>query len=189
MSRNRLSLAALLFLIAGCNSAGSQTHPGIPPEDVAEFVHTVIEANRTTYAEEVVYRLQDVEKVLKATEHFKQDRSLPLPAQMLRMTAEEASAKGRLRYALISPYAINKANLPKTDFERAGMDAILAAPDVPYTSYETVGDRRYFIAIYADKAVSEACVRCHNGNRESPKKDFRRGDVMGGIVISVPLDR
>jgi hypothetical protein len=189
--KTRLGFLVAAVVVSGCGNPRGAGAPGagVPPEDVAEFVHTVIEAHRTVYAEDVVYRLQDQAKVIKATEHFEQDKTLPLPAQMLRMSAQVASDKGRLRYALISPYAINKANNPKTDFERIGMDAVLASPDVPYTSYETVGDRRYFIAIYADRAVSDACVSCHNNNDESPKHDFKRGDVMGGIVISVPLER
>jgi hypothetical protein len=35
--------------------------------------------------------------------------------------------------------------------------------------------------------VTAACVECHNAHPSSPKKDFKVGDVMGGLVISFPL--
>ena len=140
------------------------------------------------YADQVVQRLQNVEGVIKASEHFEADKALPLPAQMLRMGAQIASENGSFRYALISPWAINKANLPKADFEKAGLKQVVADPGKPYRSYQTVAGKRYFVAIYPDRAVSPACANCHNKHSESPRHDFSPGDVMGGIVITPPLD-
>jgi hypothetical protein len=172
--------------IAGCRHGGDNEGKGVPLRDVADYVHTVIEADRTTYAREVVQRLQDEEGVLRASEHFKQDKALPLPAQMLRMGARRASEAGRMRYSLLSLWAINKTNLPKTDFERQGLQAVVDHPDRTYTSFTTVGNTRYFLAVYPDRAVSPACVSCHNHHSQSPRHDFREGDVMGGVVISIP---
>ena len=44
-----------------------------------------------------------------------------------------------------------------------------------------------FEAVYADRAVTQACIGCHNAHPNSPKRDFTMNDVMGGIVISIPL--
>jgi len=35
--------------------------------------------------------------------------------------------------------------------------------------------------------VAPACVTCHNDHKDSPKKDFKLGDTMGGVVIRVPM--
>jgi len=35
--------------------------------------------------------------------------------------------------------------------------------------------------------VAQACVGCHNAHANSPRRDFKLNDVMGGIVITVPL--
>ena len=51
------------------------------------------------------------------------------------------------------------------------------------------GRKRYFQAIYADRAISKACVSCHNAHLRSPKRDFKLNDVMGGIVITLPLGK
>src|SRR2546427_513851 len=71
--------------------------------------------------------------------------------------------------------------------EKAAMEAITKNPDQPYTGEETLGKDRYFTAVYADRAVSEACVGCHNKHEESPRHDFKLGDVLGGIVIRVAI--
>ena len=51
-----------------------------------------------------------------------------------------------------------------------------------------VEQRRYLQTIYPDRAVSRACVSCHNAHPESPKRDFKLNDVMGGIVLSFPME-
>jgi hypothetical protein len=107
---------------------------------------------------------------------------------MLRLGSQLAAERGELRYALISSWAINKANLPKTDFERQGLAAVVADPSRPYRAHQTVAGRRWFMALYADRAVSAACVNCHNRHPESTRRDFAEGDVMGGVVISLPLE-
>ncbi len=178
---------ALITCLTACG--GSAAKPaGIAPEQAVDYIHAVIEADRSVYAERVVQRLQNTEGVIKASEHFEADKALPLPAQMLRMGSQAAAEKGDFRYALISQWAINKANLPKTDAEKAGMEQVIADPSKPYRSYLTVNGRRYFMAIYADRAVSPACVKCHNEHQESPRHDFTPGDVMGGVVVTLPLD-
>ena len=190
------SLALSLTLaVAGCggqpqaaatNDAAKSSY-GLSPEQAVDYIQRVIFADRKVYASRVVERLQDQEAVIEATEHFEEEKTLPLPAQMLRMGAEEASQEGGFRYALISKWAINKANSPKTEFEEAGLEAVIADPSKPFTRYETIAGQRYFLALYPDKAVSLACVQCHNDHEESPRDDFELGDVMGGVVISLPL--
>lgn len=181
-------VAAAALAGAGCARTTGSAGTGLPPEKVADYVHAVIAADRATYAEEVVHRLQDVEKVVRSSEQFREEKALPLPSQMLRMGAQRAAKTSGFRYALISTWAINKANLPKTDFEKRGLDAVVAAPDTPFRSYEEVGGKRYFMALYADQAVSAACVNCHNGHTESPRHDFKQGDVMGGVVVTLPME-
>jgi hypothetical protein len=174
----------------GIQKGQAEANACVAPESVADYVHMVIEADRATYSDKVVHRLQNVEKVIKASESFEEDHTLPLPSQMLRMGAARSaeSSAGRLRYALISEWAINKANLPKTDFEKQGLRALATSADKPYRGYQSAGDQRYFTALYADKAVSQACVDCHNQHPESPRDDFKLGEVMGGVVVTMKVD-
>ena len=62
-------------------------------------------------------------------------------------------------------------------------------PERSATSTVKIGDQTYFKAIYADRAVSQSCVGCHNAHPRSPKKDFKMDDVMGGLVIEIPLGK
>jgi hypothetical protein len=180
-------LLASAALTAGCGNKPEAG--GISPQVMADGLYAVMAADRATYATDVVNRLQDKEKVIKADEHFQDAKALPLPAQMFRMGAERAQKSGAaFSYSLLSQWPINKQNGPKTEAEKAGLKAVAETGKNYYTE-ETIAGKKYFTAAYPDKAVTEACVTCHNTHKDSPRKDFKLGDVFGGVVIRIPLDR
>jgi hypothetical protein len=183
-----------VFALSGCvvvslsACGGKPQAGGISPQALADAVHTVLEADRTVYARMIVYRLQDQEKVIKASEHWKDDRALPLPAQVLRMGAELVAEQGApFSYALLSLWPINKQNAAKTKAEETGLQFVADNPGKNYYAEETLGKTRYFTAVYPDKAVSQTCITCHNNHKDSPKSDFKLGDNMGGVVVRIPL--
>ncbi len=157
------------------------------PEVVANYIHAVIAADRALYTTHIVDRLQE-ERVVVAAEAWKQRKALPLPAQMLLMAGRVVEMGGSgLRYRLASLWPIYEENGPSTVFEEAGLKVVAEDPDDVYSGIITRGNKRFFKAIYADRATSKACVNCHNGHLLSSKRDFKLGDVMGGIIISFPL--
>ncbi len=171
-------------------SSGAEESSGehcVPPELVADYVHAVIEADRTLYTTLVVERMQDHGKVL-ASQHWNGTGQLPLPAQMLLVSGLEVEGMGTgLRYRLASLWPIEEENRYATDFERAGLEVVVGDPSEVYSGIINRGELRYFKAIYADKAVSHVCVECHNGHPLSPKKNYKLNDVMGGVIVSFPL--
>lgn len=161
----------------------------IPAETVAGYVHSVIQADRTFYTTDIVERMQ-MRGIVFAGENWREAGKLPLPAQFL-MEAGQLVGAGQsgLRYRLISSWAINKKNRAATDLERTGLTEILLNPDRAYTAVTTEGGTSVFQALFADRAVSQSCVGCHNAHPDSPKKDFKPGDVMGGVLLTIPLPR
>ncbi|HJU04612.1 MAG TPA: DUF3365 domain-containing protein [Nitrospiraceae bacterium] len=171
------------------SAAGKETDPskGIPPETVADYIHSVVQADRTFYSTEIVDRMQ-TRGIVFASEHWRKDGDLPLPAQFLlesgRLVAKESNG---VRFRLISSWPINKRNGPATEFERTALAKIIKNTDRPYAGVTTVGKARVFQALYPDKALSSKCADCHNVHPDSPKRDFKTGDVMGGILLTIPL--
>jgi hypothetical protein len=106
---------------------------------------------------------------------------------MFRAGAEMTRDKGAsFSYSLLSLWPVNKQNVPKTDVEKAGLQYVVDNKGKNYYAEETLGGKKYFTAVYADIAVAPACVTCHNDHKDTPKKDFKIGDVMGGVVIRIP---
>lgn len=180
-----IGMAGLVTVLSGCNE---ETAGGIEPKTMADALHSVMEADRTVYTKLIIGRLAKEEKVIKASEHWKDEKALVLPAQMFRYGAERVAEKGsEFSYSLLSLWPVNKQNKPETEVEKTGLKFIADNPGQNYYSEETLGDTRYFTAIYPDIGVAPACVSCHNGHKDTPKTDFKLGDVMGGVVIRIPV--
>lgn len=187
--------ATLTFLLGGlCSLATilsakeSTTVVGIAPEKVADYVHTVLEADRAFYTTHIVNRMQD-KGIVHASEQWELDNTLPLPAQFLQHSGRLVAESGQgIRYRLIGFSPIYQRNAPATEFERKALELLRRQPDRPVTGMVSSGKRRYFQAIYADRAISTACITCHNGHPLSPKQDFTVNEVMGGIAITIPLE-
>ena len=113
----------------------------------------------------------------------------PVPAHLLRQASESVQTKGaEFHYVLRSLWPINPKNAAETPTEKAGLQFVLEHPDSNYYSEESLGGRRYFTAVYADRAIVPSCATCHNHHKDITKKDFKSGDVMGGLVVRVPLE-
>jgi len=122
----------------------SSAQVGIPPETAADYIHAVIEADRTFYTIHVVERLQNLGKVT-ASENWRAEGTLPLPAQLLRESGELAALTGaRLRYRLTGLWPINKQNGPTTEFEKTGLEEVRKHPERAYTGLITSGSERFF---------------------------------------------
>jgi hypothetical protein len=183
-----LAMGGLTAAACSAPTSAEPSGPSVTPRQMADALHAVMEADRTVYTRNVVNRLQNDEKIIKASEHWQDDKALPLPAQMFRMGSELAAKKNAdFSYALLSMWPVNTQNAPKTEAEKAGLQAVVDKPGENYYTNETLGDRTYFTAVYPDVAVAQACIVCHNGHKESPRSDFKMGDVMGGVVVRIPI--
>lgn len=159
------------------------------PKQMADWLYLVMSTDRAVYTKKIVNRLVKKEKVIKASEHFEDDKALVLPAQMFRFGAETVAKKtDDFSYSLQSLWPINKQNAPVTDIEKAGLDFIAKNKGQNYYGEEELGGVNYFTAVYADTAVAPVCVSCHNEHKDTPKTDFKLGDVMGGVVIRIPVE-
>ncbi len=178
-----------LVTYVGCSSGAKEasSEACVSPEAVADYLHAVIEADRTLYASLVVERMQHHGKVV-ASQDWERKDALPLPAQMLQLAGLEVEEQGTgLKYRLASLWPLEKANGPTTHFERTGLQAVSDDPrEVPVRTLQRA-KYPYFKAIYADRAVSIACVTCHNQHPRSLRRNYKLNDVMGGVIISFPL--
>lgn len=180
-------VAAAGFWSLPVEGTRAETQGGVSLETVADYLHAVIEADRTFYTIQVVERLQKKGKIV-ASEDWRASHTLPLPAQFLKESSELAALTGtKVQYRLIGLWPINPQNAAMTEFERKGLEDVRANPERRYSGLVTEVGMQQFQAIYADRAVTQACIGCHNAHPKSPKRDFKANDVMGAIVITIPL--
>jgi len=179
--KNRLLLIATGTLLVGSVlwtfSAEEKAHKlqTVSLRKMADSLHAVIAANRQIEAE------------LRAAEPTRSTR--PVHAEVLRRANLSIQQHGaEFSYTLRSLHPINPSAGPQTEVEQRGLEAVARQSSEPFMTEETLGGRSYFTAVYADRATLASCVECHNTHPKSPKRNHQTGEVMGAIVVRIPLE-
>ena len=165
----------------GTATAASVCLPGqdvmvISEPATARYILATAKAFRTVYAKQIA--AQAARSNVKLDEDWtKDDHAIMLPAQFLKAAGRELED---FELSLIGLTPIYKENYPKTKVEE---DALKKLTANPATEVLTLQDGNKLIGLSADIAIADSCVACHNAHPTSPKKDFKKGDVMGAIVV------
>ncbi|HOW64739.1 MAG TPA: DUF3365 domain-containing protein [Candidatus Paceibacterota bacterium] len=179
------------WLIFFSGGAAEKTHKitTVSPRKMADALHSVIAADRAVYSRVIVERITAGRGELQVSEHWQAEGCLPVHAQMLRLAAVDIQKKGaEFSYALRSLWPINSSHGPQTAVEQAGLEFVAQHPGTNYYTEELLGGRSYFTAVYPDVAGLPSCVACHNRHPSSPRRNFKTNDIMGAIIVRVPLE-
>jgi hypothetical protein len=87
------------------------------------------------------------------------------------------------------PFPWRKDGGPRDDFERKSLQRLRDSKgqETVYEFTEFEGQR---VVRFAQARIMErTCVECHSTHPQSPRKDWKVGDVRGVLEIIRPLDR
>ena len=199
-----LSILVMLIVLAlSTRGAGSSPAPSpgdapalpppsngaISPQNQADALHFVIAADREIYCREYSARQNREPSPPNASAGAKPGESWPAPCSLIRRAAETIQSSGaEFSYSLRSLTPIDPRNEPQTELEQRGLAFISSHPTENYYGQEMLGGRRYFTAVYPDLPATTACIDCHGRRSASSQRRYHAGDVMGGIVVRVPLE-
>ncbi|MEO6597387.1 MAG: response regulator [Planctomycetota bacterium] len=144
---------------------------------------------RTLYSSEVVNRLRD-HGVVAVHNYRSVDGAIPLPVTLSLELGKRLAANGAgARTLLYSPYPFpTRADGGLLDaFAKDAWAALMADPTVPFVRFENVEGRSSLRYATAD-LMRASCVDCHNTHPETPKSDWKTGDMRGVLEVSLPLD-
>ena len=143
---------------------------------------------RTLYTREVVEKLR--KKGIDAGRDFHgKDNMIPLPATLTKLLGSTTSEPNTSRFKLYSPYPFPNPTTPNVMADPYTHDAwefLNENPNESFSRIERVGQIPTLRYATADRMRAE-CVSCHNSHPDSPKTDWREGDVRGVLEVAVPL--
>ena len=154
-------------------------------EEVLEMVSKENDITRTLYTKAIVGKGKT--QGMKFDEDWRKDdvEAGPLPALFLRGVATSIKKSPvPLGLYLGSDYPVNAAN--KFVGKQAELFEKIKEDRKPQFFYEE--DQKLHTAMFADVAGAAACVTCHNKHAQSPKTDWKLGDVMGATTWQYPKD-
>ena len=184
-------VVGFLVLTAGmifANYAGQLETATQQAINQAEAIIAQTLVTRAVYTDQVVGKLTaDGVPVTVVTDFTHIDGGIPLPATLTHLISDGVEERGIHQLDLISPWPINPAQGPKTEWQAEALEAMIESPANPQFIVETVEGRSHLVYMSTDFASTDSCVSCHNEHPDSPKNDFQLGDMMGALVVEVSL--
>jgi hypothetical protein len=148
-----------------------------------------LEQLRDQYTSEVVQRAA-VHHVPATHSYRDEEGAIPLPATLvkdlgLRINKNRRGADVRLYSDYPFPWRAGSG--PADEFERDALAELRSNPDQPFYRFGEMDGIPVLRYAVADR-MKPACVACHNSHPDSPKRDWKVGDVRGVLEIIRPLD-
>lgn len=114
-------------------------------------------------------------------------QTLAIPPTTIHLISDHLNEQGLYRINFIGPWAIDPDNQPRSAWEKEAIAILLDDPQSKLTRLEGTAGESHLLYTSAAIASSVSCVSCHNHNPDSPRRDFEQGDLMGAIVVEIPL--
>ena len=155
-------------------------------KDAALLTLMVTEAQQL-YSTEVVDRVSG--KVEVSHDYTLREGTIPLPPTLTMILARRVSERNSGAVRLYSDLPFRSTRQPPAldAFEREALEALRRKPGEPFFRFEEWKGRPSLRYASAD-VMRQRCVKCHNEHKDSPKTDWKEGDVRGALEVILPVD-
>ncbi|WP_444996212.1 methyl-accepting chemotaxis protein [Aliikangiella sp. IMCC44359] len=117
----------------------------------------------------------------------KQNR-IPLPATMIHDLSEILSDTGT-QIKLYSPFPFpNRSNRQLDSFQQRAWEALVNSPKKTFIEHSKINNQEVMRVAIADTMQAQGCVDCHNSHPQTPKNNWKLGDVRGVLEVIKPLE-
>jgi len=159
----------------------------------ASDLNSVITSVRGYYAKNVVARVLAHPETTQVIHNYADvPGAIPIPATLsLELGKVIGEQQGNISYRFVSDFPFQGRAPHELDaFEKMALAKLRTDPkqlvnDVSWNNF----DGR--VRLVAPVLMAEACVKCHNSHPESPKHDWKVGDVRGiqEVIVDQPIAR
>ncbi len=138
---------------------------------------------RKYYVQNIVKKVTGGSDMRPSINHKDNPNTFPLPATMIHDLSTILQKEGT-KLKLYSPYPFpNRKSRQLDDFQQQAWTYLNQNPTGVFVLRENSGvDTNVRVAI-ADTMVADACVNCHNAHPDTPKNDWKLGQVRGILEI------
>jgi adenylate cyclase len=147
----------------------------------------IIDIMRSFYSTDVVGRILHAQQQVTASSNYQNiNGAVPIPATLsIELGNRISEAGGEVKYRFVSDLPFKSREVHALDaFELAALRSLRSDPKTPVSEVSgSIFQRQLRVA--SPVIMGQVCVSCHNSHPDSPKKDWKIGDVRGIQEISV----
>ncbi len=146
---------------------------------------------RTLYSDEVVDRVEGLNELTVTHDYMMKESAIPVPVTYLIELGQRVSQSSpRMSVQLYSdsPFPWRQEDgRPRDKFEADTLDDLRTYAERAFFRIDRYDKHKAFGYARAD-LMEASCVACHNTHPESPKTDWKIGDIRGVLESTLPLD-
>ncbi|WP_020592305.1 c-type heme family protein [Kiloniella laminariae] len=142
---------------------------------------------RGYYTNKVIKKIVEDGSLTPTSNHEAEEDGVPLPATFIHDVSALLS-KEKISMNLYSGFPFpNRSDRKLDDFQKEAWAFLSSNPEGVFTRQVNLGERSYMRVASADLMIADACVDCHNSRADSPKTDWKLGDVRGVLEVSTDI--
>ncbi len=143
---------------------------------------------REYYSSEVVSRARD-SGITISHDFRNHEAAIPLPATLTIEVGEISSSQrdgGEFRLFSSYPFPWRARGGAQNELEQAVLKSLEDGSVEEFIAVEKTGDKE-FLRYAIPVRMGESCVQCHNSHDQSPRTNWRVGDVRGVQSVRLPM--
>ena len=142
---------------------------------------------RKYYVNNVIKKVIKGSNIKGSFNHKNDPNAIPLPATLIHDLSELLTEEGT-SLKLYSAYPFpNRANKVDDKFAKEAWANLSANTKQSFVQVENIAGIPNVRVGIADTMISNACVNCHNNHPQTPKNDWKLGDLRGVLEINIPI--
>jgi len=153
----------------------------------AERLVTHIRMFRAYYNEHILSKVRKNTNLRINYDHKDHDDMLPLPATTVYDLGKLFTEGTDVGVSMYSNFPFpNREERVLDGFQKRSLAYLLKNPDEIYTEYDD--SKHVYRTSFPDFLTAPGCVTCHNTRPDTPKSDWKLGDVRGVIEVATPAE-
>jgi len=168
--------------------------PSLIEDDVIRSVSITSEQTAKQFKKIRGYYTKNIIKKVLATPGISPDINhknvpgkVPLPATMIHDLSKDLAADG-LAIKLYSAFPFpNRSSRRLSAQQQESWKILSASANSTVVSQETLKGKEILKVSIADVMVNDSCVNCHNSRADTPKNDWKIGDVRGVLQVDTNI--
>ena len=155
----------------------------------SERLVSYIRTFRSYYAKNILNKINLYTDLYANYDHKENEHTVPLPATLVHDLGELFTKQSNSKVQMYSDYPFpNRKDRVLDDFQKEALAYVLKNPQKNYSRKDIIDGKPYYRTAIPDYLRAESCVACHNYRPDTPKSDWKLGDVRGVIEVSIPLE-
>ncbi|WP_368028677.1 response regulator [Arcobacter sp. s6] len=144
---------------------------------------------RTYYNEAIVKKLKSKTDIAIDYNHEIASNTIPLPATVIYNLSERLNNERGITVNFFSDYPFpNRQKRILDGHQKESLSYLRKNPSETFVKEDFIDNKKVLRVTVSDVLTSQECLNCHNNRIDTPKNDWKIGEVRGAFEVIMPLE-